>query len=164
MTHPGRSAERVEVVFVVLTDRVVEVEADCQGAIEEPGLREADHALLGLGARTDARRGVPAAAEEVPLGDVDTAEKAVDGREAAADREDAGGPLDDVDVHDDLRLVGAGRRVDVHGLEEAEVDQALARALHFLEGEELALLERNFAPQALVLAAHVADGVVRIYL
>ena len=159
MAHAERETERVELELVVLADRVVDVEADREGPVEEPGLGEADDALLGLRAGADPRRRFPALPEEVALRDVDRPEEAVDGREAAADREQAGRPLDHVDVHDDLRLVGAGRRRDVDGFEKAEVEQPLARPLHLLQREELALHERDLAAQDLVLAAHVADDV-----
>src|SRR5439155_2290198 len=118
-----------------------------------------ESARQGLGACAHASRHFPAAAEEITLRDVDTADEAVHRRESATDRENAGGPLDDLDVHDDLRLGGAGRGGDVDGLEEAQVDQPLARPLHFLQGEELTLLERDLAAQDLVLTPHVAHDV-----
>src|SRR5262249_59201077 len=101
----------------------------------------------------------PARAKEVALGEANGAAGGVDGQVAAADAEDAGGPLDHHHVRDDLGLVGAGLRVDVDGLEEPQVDEPLPRTLLGLQGIELALVQRQLAAQDLVLAPDVAADI-----
>ena len=159
MAHAEIQTSRVVVVFAVLPDALVDVEAGRQGPVEQPRLGEADGALLRVSAGADPDRRLPAPAQEVPLGQVDRADQGVDRRVAAADAEDAGRSLHDLDVHDDLGLVGAGLGRDVHAVEIAQVHELLPGAVPFLERVELALAERELAAQDLVLAAHVAVDV-----
>src|SRR5262249_9313180 len=130
-----------------------------QGAVEQPRVSEADRPLLGLRAGADPDRHLPAAAQEVALGEVDRTDEGVDRGIAAADAEQTGGPLHHDDVHDDLRLVGAGLRLDVDRLEVAEVDEPLAGLFPVLERVEIALVERQLAPEDLVLAPDVPADV-----
>src|SRR5215813_596889 len=159
VAQPHRTAERLVVVFRELPLRTEHVEACGERTIEQPGLGEADLPLLDLGARAYLDRRQPAATEEVVLREVDRAQQAVGGGESTTDREQARRPLGDVDVDDDLRLVRAGRRVDIDLLEVAEVGEALLAALQLAQREDLTLGHLQLAAQDLVLAAHVARDI-----
>ena len=159
VAQPQTAAEGAVVVLQELPLRAKEVESGGERAIEEPGLGEAQLSLLDVGARADLDGGKPAAAQEVVLREIDGAEDAVRRGEAAADREEAGRPLRHVDVDDDLRLVGPGRRVHLDLFEVAEVGEALLAALQLPQRENLALGHLQLAAQDLVLAADVARDV-----
>src|SRR4029077_1477361 len=95
MAEPQVGAQRIVLVLVERPPRAEEIDAGRQRPVEEPGLREADLTLLGVGAGPDAQAELPAAAQEVVLGDVEGADEAVGRGVAAADREEAGRPLGD---------------------------------------------------------------------
>src|SRR5437667_4043141 len=159
MAHPQAEAEGVVVVLDERSPRAEDIEARGQRPVEQPRLGEADLALLHVGARADLDGGQPAPAQEVVLREIDGAERAVRGGVSAADREESRRPLRDVDVDDDLGLVGAGRRVDLDLFEVAQVGQALLAALHLPQGEDLALGHLQLSSEYLVLAADVAGDV-----
>src|SRR5215470_1197907 len=159
MAEPQPSSDRAVVVLDELPLCAEEIEAGCQRAIEQPGLCEADLPLLDFGTGANPDRGDPAAAEEVVLREIDRTEEAVRGGEAAAEGEETRRPLGDVDVHNDLALVRAGRGIDVDLLEIAEVRQTLLASLQLAQREDLALGHLQLATQDLVLAAHVARDV-----
>ena len=142
----------------------VEVEPGRQRPVEEPGIGEADDALLGEGTGPDADRRLVALAQEVALGEVDGAHEAVGRGVAAADREDAGRLLGDLDVDDDLGLVGSGAGGDVDHVEVAEVDESLPGPRQLLQREQVTLDHGDLAPQDLVLGAHVAADVDALHV
>src|SRR5438105_10784236 len=73
MTHPDIAAQRIDGVVIEDAPVIVQVEARGEGSIEEPGLGEADGALLGAGAPAQAKEHLPAPAEEIVLGEVEGA-------------------------------------------------------------------------------------------
>src|SRR5713101_3952082 len=159
MAHPDIAAQGIDGVVVEDAPIVVQIEARGQGSVEEPGLGEADGALLGGGAAAQAEEYLPPAAEEVVLRKVESAEGAVLGAVAAADREEASGLLGHLDVDDDLVLGRAGRGLGLDLLEVVQVAQLLLRPLELLGGEEVALVHGDLAAQDLLLAAGVARDV-----
>src|SRR5258706_3464389 len=159
MAHSEIDAGGVVRVVLVDANALVYVETAGQRAVEEPGVGKADGPLLRLDTGADPDRDLPAAAQEVALREVDRADQRVHRGVAAADAEQAGRSLDDHDVHDDARLVGAGLRVDVDGLEVAEVDEPLAGPFPGLERVEINLVQLHLTAQDLVLAPDVAADV-----
>ena len=157
--QPEPRAERSVAVLDVLSVVTVEVEPAGERAVEQPRIREADHALLSPAAAPQAHRRLPTTPQKVALREVDGADEAIHRREAAAQAEDARGAFGDLDVDDDLRLVRPRLRVDVDLLEVAEVHELLAGPLLLLQRVQVALVERNLAAQDLVLAPHVAADV-----
>src|SRR5262249_58161700 len=106
-----------------------------------------------------ADRRFPPAAQEVPLGQIDAAEEAVHRGEPAAEGEDSGRPLFDLDVDDDPRLVGPRGGADVDRLEEPQVGQALLRPLELLKREKLPLVHGDLTAEDLVLRPDVPGDV-----
>src|SRR5262249_54019294 len=145
VAEPDVAAEGVHRVVGEDPPRVVDIEARREGLVEEPGLGEADGAVLYSIAAADAEEDLPALAEEVALGEVEGAEHAVLRAVAAANREDPGGLLGHVDVDDDLVLRGAGRGLGLDLVEVVQVGQSLLGSGELLAGEEIALRHRDFA-------------------
>src|SRR5262249_38885289 len=104
---------------VVLVDPAVaeEIEAGGERTIEEPGVGDAEVAVLGRGAAAKPDGHLEAAPEEVVLGEVHGAEGAVLGAVTAAHGEETGGLLRHLDVDDDLVLGGARGGLGVDLLE-----------------------------------------------
>ena len=159
MTHPDIAAQGIDGVVIEDAPVIVQVEACGEGSIEEPGLGEADGALLGAGAPAQAKEHLPAPAEEIVLGEVEGAEGAVLGAVAAANGEEAGRLLRHLDVDDDLVLGGARRRPRLHLVEVVQVAQLLLRPGELLGGEQVPLVHGDLAAQDLLLAAGVARDI-----
>src|SRR5437899_12055743 len=113
MAHSQAEAEGRVIVLDERSPRAEDIEARRQRPVEQPRLGEADLALLHVGARADLDAGQPTPAQKVVLREVDGAEGAVRGGVSAADREESRRPLRDVEVDDDLGLVGAARSADL---------------------------------------------------
>src|SRR5207245_1889720 len=146
-------------VLDVLSVVTGEVEPAGERAVEQPRIREADHALLSSAAAPQAHRRLPTTPQEVALRKVDGADEAIHRREAAAQAEDARGAFGDLDVDDDPRLVGPRLRVDLDLLEVAEVHELLASPLFLLQRVQVALVEGDLTSQDLVLTPHVSADV-----
>src|SRR2546428_4794757 len=159
VAQPEPRAERSIAVLRVLSVVTVEVEPSGERAVEQPRIREADHALLSPAATAQAHRRLPAAPQDVALREVDGADEAVHGREAAAQAEDARGAFGDLDVDDDPCLVGPWLRVDLDLLEVTEVHELLAGPLFLLQRVQVALMEGDLTSEDLVLTPHVAADV-----
>src|SRR5207247_6909671 len=125
----------------VLPRVAVHVESTSEGAIEQPRIGEADHALLRPAATAQAHGHLPPSPEKIALRQVDGADKAVHRREAAAQAEDARRPFGDLDVDDDLRLVRSRLRRDLDFLEVAEVHELLPGPLLLLQRVQVTLVE-----------------------
>src|SRR5712692_8071700 len=159
MPEANVATERVDAVVGEYAAVVEQVEACRQRAIEEPGLGEADLPLLDLFAAAKPEEHFPALAEEVALGQVDGAQRAVLGAEAAADGEEPRRLLSDVDVDDDLVLRRAGRGGRVDLVEVVQVREPLFRALHLRRREQLPFGHGDLTAQDLLFAPRVAADV-----
>src|SRR6266542_2552751 len=157
--EPDVAAEGVDGVIREDSPIVEQVEARRQRPVEQPGLREAHRAQLGVRAAAQPDEHLPAAAEEVSLGEVHRSEQAVLGAVTTADGEEARRLLGHVDVDDDLVLGGAGDGGGVDLLEIVQVRELLLGAGELLGREQIALGHGDLAAQDLLLAARITRDV-----